>query len=288
MAIRIKGALVVYPQEERHFSPGEMMLFQALADQATLAMAITQQLERQRDEATQEERNRLAREIHDTVAQSLAALVLQLEMAETFLSAGNYEQGPGAAGLRPHAVPDSAGGHASRRAGACGALSRTVLSRGRIDRGSAAVRRRHRHRNALYSFRGRAGVDRGAAYGPPAHRPGSAEQCKEILPGQRIRIGLQYGADSVALLVEDDGVGFDTSAVGAPDLTGGYGLFGMDERARLLGGEVQIDSTPGWGTRIRAVLPYRASRELAASLAYPPVAAIDTEFLQRGCSPQVG
>src|SRR5206468_1606341 len=77
----------------------------------------------------------------------------------------------------------------------------------------------------------------------------------------RVRVGLQYTSDSVVLMIDDDGAGFDSSARQAPGSSGGYGLFGMEERARLLGGEVQIDSTPGWGTRIRASLPYRPMRE---------------------------
>jgi len=72
----------------------------------------------------------------------------------------------------------------------------------------------------------------------------------------------------VTLIVEDDGVGFDMSARSVSD-TVGYGLFGMNERARLLHGEVQIESVPGWGTRIRAALPYRQEREQGAGSREP-------------------
>src|SRR5262249_9134770 len=65
---------------------------------------------------------------------------------------------------------------------------------------------------------------------------------------QRVRVGLQYGPEEVLLVVEDDGVGFDMAVRAAPGPEGGYGLFGMNERARLLGGEARIESTPGWGT----------------------------------------
>lgn len=70
-----------------------------------------------------------------------------------------------------------------------------------------------------------------------------------------VRVGLVYGSDGIAVIVEDDGCGFD------PDngRRQGVGLPGLVARAAQVGGRVRIDSTPGWGTRIRADLPYRAA-----------------------------
>ncbi|HLV80237.1 MAG TPA: response regulator, partial [Chthonomonadaceae bacterium] len=81
---------------------------------------------------------------------------------------------------------------------------------------------------------------------------------------QRVRVGLNYGVEEVTLLVEDDGIGFDTTTPATLDSQGGYGLFGMNERARALGGEAQIESTPGWGTRVRVALPYHPASALPA------------------------
>ena len=58
----------------------------------------------------------------------------------------------------------------------------------------------------------------------------------------------------IAVIVEDDGCGFDTEAGGRQ----GRRPPGLVARAAQVGGRVRIDSTPGWGTRIRADLPYRA------------------------------
>jgi len=66
------------------------------------------------------------------------------------------------------------------------------------------------------------------------------------------KLRLNYGIESVTLTVEDDGVGFDTVRRGK---IGAWGLLGMEERATMLGGSVQIMSDPGRGTLVEAVFP---------------------------------
>jgi DNA-binding NarL/FixJ family response regulator len=70
----------------------------------------------------------------------------------------------------------------------------------------------------------------------------------------RLRVELQYDGDSgrLTLLVADDGKGFDQRSAPGPD--GGFGLSGMRERMRLVGGDLEVESAPGWGTRVRARL----------------------------------
>jgi len=73
---------------------------------------------------------------------------------------------------------------------------------------------------------------------------------------RQISIALRENASAIVLEVTDDGQGFDQSAVGHEGRPGaGLGLFGMQERASLLGGTLTIHSRPGVGTRVRAELP---------------------------------
>ncbi len=65
---------------------------------------------------------------------------------------------------------------------------------------------------------------------------------------KRVDVILERQADSVLLIVEDDGVGFDPDAGGAAG--GGFGLLGMQERAALVGATVEIESTAGKGTTV--------------------------------------
>ena len=63
-----------------------------------------------------------------------------------------------------------------------------------------------------------------------------------------------FPSHGVELRVRDNGRGFD-SRRGADGATGGIGLSGMAERARLVGGELTVTSSPGSGTRVRLYIP---------------------------------
>lgn len=73
-----------------------------------------------------------------------------------------------------------------------------------------------------------------------------------------VYIGITFEPEKVTLEVEDDGEGFEPAAAqpGAPGH--GWGLLGMRERAELLGGSLKVDSTPGEGTRVEVSLPVLA------------------------------
>ncbi|CAA9554993.1 MAG: hypothetical protein AVDCRST_MAG88-1041, partial [uncultured Thermomicrobiales bacterium] len=72
-----------------------------------------------------------------------------------------------------------------------------------------------------------------------------------------VRVEVAWAAACVVATVEDDGVGFDREAVsGAGGSGSGLGLSGMEERAGLLGGSIAIESRPGGGTVVRARIPF--------------------------------
>ena len=265
------GALAIYPELGREFTPAEMSIFQSFADQAAIAVAARDLMQQQRDLAIMDERNRLAREMHDTVAQSLAALVLQIETSVSELDSGNIEAARST--LATAGTLARKGLEDTRRAV-------KGLSPASLDNQSAAEAIGELVRN----FEGE--------YEMPAHFvlsgeevPLQAEQSLALLriaqealtnvhkhsQAHRVRVGLRFGIDNVTLLVEDDGVGFDVPSGPAGDESGGYGLFGMSERVRLLDGKLDVDSTIGWGTRIQAVLPYRPAA--VTSLVTPPAPA---------------
>jgi signal transduction histidine kinase len=73
-----------------------------------------------------------------------------------------------------------------------------------------------------------------------------------------VRVRLSFGAehDTIALDIEDDGIGFDVAAtISKKDPLSGYGLTAMIERCEIYGGRLWIDSNPDQGTRIYARLP---------------------------------
>jgi signal transduction histidine kinase len=79
---------------------------------------------------------------------------------------------------------------------------------------------------------------------------------------QRVSVLLERHAGFVSLIVEDDGRGFDTQAVtGASAGQGRLGLLGMQERVKLAGGSLTIESAPGAGATIFARLPLASGAE---------------------------
>ncbi len=77
----------------------------------------------------------------------------------------------------------------------------------------------------------------------------------------KVSITINYLTDEAVLVIEDDGLGFDTEADAIHTTEGsGFGLIGMKERALLVGGRLEIESTPGSGTAILVRVPRTASR----------------------------
>jgi signal transduction histidine kinase len=72
----------------------------------------------------------------------------------------------------------------------------------------------------------------------------------------RVRLRLERKESSVAILIEDDGQGFDLDKTASPQAPGrGMGLLGMQERITSLGGTFSIQSRPGQGTRLTMEIP---------------------------------
>jgi signal transduction histidine kinase len=68
-------------------------------------------------------------------------------------------------------------------------------------------------------------------------------------------VRLQRTDGLLALLVEDNGVGFDPAQVTGRREDGRLGILGMQERAALIGGDLRIESQPGRGTRVLLTVP---------------------------------
>jgi two-component system NarL family sensor kinase len=73
---------------------------------------------------------------------------------------------------------------------------------------------------------------------------------------REVQVSLQRREGNVLMTVQDDGVGFNPWEEAPP---GHFGIIGMGERASLLGGRLDVESHPGHGTLIRAVVPVRRS-----------------------------
>ena len=200
------------------------------------------------------ERNRMAREIHDHLAQGFTGVLLQLEAAEAKLSRMQGDPTPILTRLN----------HARN-------LAATSLLEARR---SVMSLRPPKHEGAdllgaLRSLADRllAGTDiqvELALTGEPRPLRGRLEDellrmAQEMLTNalrhgkaQWVRVVLQFEGRQVRLSIEDDGHGFDPSADAA-----GYGMRSIRESIKQLRGHLDIDSSPGLGTRITITLPTR-------------------------------
>jgi PAS domain S-box-containing protein len=82
----------------------------------------------------------------------------------------------------------------------------------------------------------------------------------------RVTVLIQRNAEGLVLIVEDDGRGFEPDVIDEErEVSKGLGLLGMKERAILVGGEVQIESKPGKGTTVHVRIPWAIGSDVSAS-----------------------
>ena len=195
--------------------------------------------------AVSRERNRLARELHDTLAHSLAALFVQLEALRTLMTHD------------PAAAQDALNGV-------------SALARNGLDESRQAIQALRTDplktlglvgalRSTLRAFQERTGVraDLSVAGQEPDLTDEEAQALFRIADealtnverhaaAQQVAVRLAFGNDRIDLVIQDDGVGFDPAAVD-PDR---YGLTGIQERAAMIGAMLKVHSRPGGGARI--------------------------------------
>jgi two-component system NarL family sensor kinase len=252
------GMLNVASQDWRVLSDAELNLL------TTAGALVSLTVERSRLEAAgvravaAEERNRLARELHDTLAQGLAALTMQLEVADA--RAGATEDPALATAItRALAIARATLDEARRsvldlREAPLDGRTLVEALRSLVADAASGIDRRVAidvieagDDDRLDSRRLSAAAERGL-YRIAQQAVGNAVQHSGA---HRVVIRLVYGASDVSLRVEDDGAGFDPTSVPP----GRFGLVGMRERAKLLGGTLLVESTPGEGSAIEVRLP---------------------------------
>ena len=193
-----------------------------------------------------QERERMARELHDTLAQGVAGLVLQLEAVDSHLEQDNQAKAQAVvqqAMRRARTTLDEA-----RRA--IQALRPAVLEQGGlVDAVGLELDRLAATSDIRTTFE----VDTGTLDPPPDVAQTVLRIVQESLTNVSrhaeanhvlVRLAQRDGILEVA--VEDDGVGFDPDGVGS----GCYGLAGMRERAASIGGTLLVDGKHGRGTRV--------------------------------------
>lgn len=199
--------------------------------------------------AMEDERQRIARELHDDMAQRLSTLLLRVRLVASAETEGErarmleeirgmlLETAEGvrriARGLRPPALEDA--GLAAAIRGHVREVRRSTKLRVELD--IDAVDRLLRPDERLVIYR----VVQEALSNVVRHARAS-----------RATIAVRERNGSVTATVSDDGRGFDPSTV---EPGRGLGLIGMEERAEMMGGSLRVESLPGEGTSVRLEIP---------------------------------
>jgi two-component system NarL family sensor kinase len=254
---RMLGIMNVATSQWDVFTPRDIEILSAIGHQIATAIERTQLADQATRVALVEERNRLAREVHDTLAQELTGIALQLEAADALLDA----------------APDRA------RARIRQALVRTRESLAEARRSVLDLRAGPLERQALpaaleelgqrFAAETGSSVATNVAIAGP-RLPARIETAlyriaQEALVNIRqhaqasaVQIDLRLESDRVSLTISDDGHGFDVDQLAttrARPTERGFGLLGMQERAHLLHGTMQIRSSSGAGTQMEVTLP---------------------------------
>jgi two-component system NarL family sensor kinase len=272
------GVLNVASEDWRELHPQELQLLHIISDQIGLAMQRAQLSAEHTRAATRlatiEERNRLARDIHDTLAQGLAAITLQLEAADALaearpqraheaiqralaLARANLAEARNsvmdlrAAPLQEHTLPEALALLAKTNTTAEMVVSYSSIPAtnfptlpARLEAGLYRVAQEALTNVQKHAF---------ASHVEIVLRFCADGECEEC--DAQAGDGRESGP-RLQLLIRDDGRGFDPETVFHNESH--FGLLGMSERVKLLGGNICIQSVPAAGTCIEFSLPLQA------------------------------
>jgi len=249
---RTVGVLSVYNKDgEGGFTDRDADLATFFANQAAAAIENARLYEQTREYAVVEERNRLARELHDSVTQSLFSVTLLCEAALSLL-----DRDPPKARERLERANDLAQGALAEMRALIFQLRPVTLQ----EEGLLSALKKHL--SAVLSRHGR--VVELQVTGSERRLPAPIEDAafrivQESLNNvvkhagtARARVHLEFEAHCLRVTTRDDGLGFDPSA---PRPTNTLGMTSMRERAEGSGGRLIVESAPGRGTRVSAELP---------------------------------
>ena len=249
------GVLDVESIDFEAFDEIDLFTVQTLSDQLAVAIENARLYQETRDIAVLEERNRMAREIHDSLAQGFTGVVLQLEAAEQALDNDanqvQYHLNK-ARELARESLNDARRSVWALRPQALEQLPLIEAIDQQINQftqdsgikvdfsisGNKRTLSADIENSLLRIFQE------------------SLTNVKKHAEASRVEVILSFEDNVVGLRVRDNGVGFDSDI----PTQSGFGLISMRERAKLIGGSIEVSSTSGPGTQIEVTIPIEKER----------------------------
>ncbi|HEY5704854.1 MAG TPA: GAF domain-containing protein [Chthoniobacterales bacterium] len=246
----VEGLIGIRFAQQRRFRSEEMDLAQALANQAMLALKLTGLSAQRRQAAVMEERNRMARDIHDTLAQGFTGVIVQLEAAEEAIAQKREAKAADHLDRAGEIARESL--REARRS--VQALRPQALEEKRL---SEVLKDLIENMTADTTVRTTFNL-----LGEPQELPAKweadllrigQEALTNVLrhaQASEFQVELAFESGELRLILRDNGRGFDPD--GKND---GFGLQGMRERAESMGGSLTFQSVEGTGTVVSMILP---------------------------------
>jgi PAS domain S-box-containing protein len=248
---RVRGFIGIRHGDRPGYRPEEIELAQALAHQAMLAIQLNEFAEQSRQAAILEERNRMARDIHDTLAQGFTGVIVQLEAAEDAIGCSRRKE------VNDHLqrAAELARRSLSEARRSVHALRPEALQAGNFWDALQGIVKNTTAGTALHTtfeLHGRLGDL------PPVWQENLLHIGQEALTNalkyahpRNFKTRLTSDSQEVRLELRDDGDGFEVT-----DRHDGFGLAGMRERVEQMGGNLKVTSARGKGTTVVVTLPY--------------------------------
>jgi signal transduction histidine kinase len=246
------GFLELHFQSSGKFTTDDLELAQTLVNHATLALQLSRLAHRTEQLAVMEERNRMAREIHDTLAQAFAGVVLHSEALGTALGVNKSRSEKALFNIQKLA---RSGLEEARRS--VQALRPRALEGSTLSQALDQMAKRHSEDAKFACHFKQQGVALKLSAEIQNELFRIAQEAmtnvSKHAQAKSVWITLEFKDSQAMLTVRDDGIGF--AATDSPKPKGGYGLFTMRERARRIGGQIEITNPTGGGTAIRVLVP---------------------------------
>ena len=242
------GVLNVASTDWRQLSPDDLQLLYTIGDMLGIAVERVRLFNQSIQLGAVKERNRLAREIHDTLAQGLTAVSLQLESADALLESDADTQKirqfvQHALSLTQANLEEARRSVMDLRAAPLEGRTLPEAITGLAEKCPVPVKREMIGSNHPLPPRVEIGVYRMAQE--------ALTNIEQHAQAQNAHIRLAITPQTLQLTISDDGIGFDVDAVPRSR----FGLVGLNERVRLLNGRLHLHSSLGQGTQLEIEIP---------------------------------
>jgi signal transduction histidine kinase len=247
----ILGALDLINDYSKPFADFDLYTIWPLADQVAIALENARLNQELREMAVVDERNRIGREIHDTLAQGFAGISMLSESARQALKDGDIDQ----VETSLERIRSTARENLTQARRSVQSLRPNVVVQEEMIPLIKAELNRLSQLMAIETNFEMSGEERVLPDGP---KLAVLRICQEALNNikkhafaSRVNISLRFEPDVMTMLIQDDGIGFNPKDTRSDS----FGLLIMNERAHLAGGTVCVESVVGTGTAITVNIP---------------------------------